>query len=69
MIVGLLLLQNLHILADIGIFILKALNTSGISMSNTPDKILLPSSLYRISSGKKSEEASSQADIETYCKH
>ncbi|KAJ9673634.1 hypothetical protein PVL29_023280 [Vitis rotundifolia] len=50
---------NLHILADIGIFILKALNTWGISMSNTPDKILLPSSLYRISSAKKSEEVNS----------
>lgn len=63
MMVGFLLLQNLHMLADIGISILKALNTWGISMSNTPDKILLPSSLYRISSAKKSEEASSQADI------
>ncbi|KAL5844092.1 hypothetical protein ACOSQ4_010050 [Xanthoceras sorbifolium] len=48
---------NLHILADIGISIIKELNHNGISSSHFPGLILLPSSLYQISLVKKSEEA------------
>ncbi|KAK9271081.1 hypothetical protein L1049_026670 [Liquidambar formosana] len=51
---------KLHILADIGISTVYALNHSGISTSHAHGLILLPSSLYRISIAKKSEEASSK---------
>ncbi|KAI4337812.1 hypothetical protein L6164_016184 [Bauhinia variegata] len=40
---------KLHFLADIGIFILNALNHGKISTSQAPGQILLPSSLYRMS--------------------
>ena len=45
-------MQRLHLLADIGIFILNALNQGAISISQAPGQILLPSSLYRISLAK-----------------
>ncbi|KAK7385197.1 hypothetical protein VNO78_30910 [Psophocarpus tetragonolobus] len=41
---------KLHMLAEIGIFTLNELNHGGISVSQTPGQILLPSSLYRTSS-------------------
>ncbi|KAL2586437.1 hypothetical protein AAZV13_13G054600 [Glycine max] len=39
----------LHMLAEIGIFILNEFNHGGISVLQTPGQILLPSSLYRVS--------------------
>ncbi|KAL5149747.1 Sister chromatid cohesion protein PDS5 A [Glycine soja] len=41
---------KLHMLAEIGIFILNEFNHGGISVLQTPGQILLPSSLYRTSS-------------------
>ncbi|KAG4969928.1 hypothetical protein JHK85_036349 [Glycine max] len=43
-------LHKLHMLAEIGIFILNEFNHGGISVLQTPGQILLPSSLYRTSS-------------------
>ncbi|KAL5149749.1 Sister chromatid cohesion protein PDS5 A [Glycine soja] len=40
---------KLHMLAEIGIFILNEFNHGGISVLQTPGQILLPSSLYRVS--------------------
>ncbi|XP_027940300.1 sister chromatid cohesion protein PDS5 homolog A isoform X2 [Vigna unguiculata] len=40
---------KLHMLAEIGIFILNELSHGGISKLQTPGQILLPSSLYRVS--------------------
>lgn len=48
---------KLHLLADMGISAVGALNQIGISSSRTRGLILLPSSLYRISLTKNSEEA------------
>lgn len=64
-------MQKLHLLADMGISAVGALNQIGISSSRTRGLILLPSSLYRISLTKNSEEASSQQDEECrlYVKH
>lgn len=42
-------MQKLHMLAEIGIFILNEFNHGGISVLQTPGQILLPSSLYRVS--------------------
>ncbi|KAH1215950.1 Sister chromatid cohesion protein PDS5 A [Glycine max] len=42
-------LHKLHMLAEIGIFILNEFNHGGISVLQTPGQILLPSSLYRVS--------------------
>lgn len=50
-------MQKLHILADIGVSIVKELNHNEIS-SRAPGLILLPSSLYQFSPAKKSREAS-----------
>ncbi|KAJ9167086.1 hypothetical protein P3X46_021763 [Hevea brasiliensis] len=47
---------KLQILAEIGISSVNALNYNGISTSRAPGLILLPSSLYRICSDKKSNE-------------
>lgn len=55
-------MQNLHVLADIGISIVNELNHNGTPSSRAPGLILLPSSLYQISVARKSEEASSQID-------
>ncbi|KAL2977376.1 hypothetical protein AAZX31_13G063900 [Glycine max] len=41
--------KKLHMLAEIGIFILNEFNHGGISVLQTPGQILLPSSLYRVS--------------------
>ncbi|KAK7301359.1 hypothetical protein RJT34_12222 [Clitoria ternatea] len=41
--------SKLHVLAEIGIFTLNALNHGGISVLQTPGQVLLPSSLYRAS--------------------
>ncbi|KAL2317798.1 hypothetical protein Fmac_031674 [Flemingia macrophylla] len=41
---------KLHMLAEIGIFTLNELNHGGISVLKTPGQVLLPSSLYRVSS-------------------
>ncbi|XP_054798442.1 sister chromatid cohesion protein PDS5 homolog B isoform X2 [Prosopis cineraria] len=43
---------KLHMLADIGIFILNALKHGEISASQAPGQILLPSSLYKMSFAK-----------------
>ncbi|XP_019182210.1 PREDICTED: sister chromatid cohesion protein pds5 isoform X2 [Ipomoea nil] len=45
--------HKLHILADIGISFLNSLANSSSSSTHTPGLILLPSSLYKISSGYK----------------
>lgn len=47
------ILQKLHILADIGISFLNSLGNISFSSSHTPGLILLPKSLYKISSGYK----------------
>lgn len=46
---GIFEMQRLHMLAEIGIFILNALNHGAIPVSQAPGQILLPSSLYRVS--------------------
>ncbi|GAV71980.1 Cnd1 domain-containing protein [Cephalotus follicularis] len=51
---------KLHLLADIGISIVNALNHNGFSSSHFPGLILLPSALYRISVAEKSEETISK---------
>lgn len=55
-------MQNLHVLANIGIAIVNELNHNGMPFSRAPGLILLPSSLYQISVARKSEEASFQID-------
>lgn len=55
-------MQNLHVLANIGIAIVNELNHNGMPSSRAPGLILLPSSLYQISVARKSEEASFQID-------
>ncbi|XP_061341944.1 sister chromatid cohesion protein PDS5 homolog B [Gastrolobium bilobum] len=45
---------KLHMLAEIGIFTLNALNQSRTSVSQAPAQVLLPSSLYRVSLTKNS---------------
>ncbi|XP_058091316.1 sister chromatid cohesion protein PDS5 homolog B [Magnolia sinica] len=47
---------KLHILSDIGMHIVKALSHTGIPLSRTPGRILLPSSFYKVSDDSKSEE-------------
>ncbi|OVA03847.1 hypothetical protein BVC80_8065g3 [Macleaya cordata] len=49
---------KLHILAEIGILILKALSSNRMSSSHTPGLILLPSSFYKDSLDAKSDEES-----------
>lgn len=55
-------MQNLHVLANIGIAIVNELNHNGMPSSRAPGLILLPSSLYQIRVARKSEEASFQID-------
>ena len=45
-------MQKLHILAEFGMFALNALKHGAISVLQAPGQILLPSSLYRVSSAK-----------------
>ncbi|XP_022976675.1 sister chromatid cohesion protein PDS5 homolog A-like isoform X2 [Cucurbita maxima] len=49
--------HKLHILADIGLSFVTALNSSGVSLSCAPKQILLPLSLYRVNSRKLSRHA------------
>ncbi|XP_068663367.1 sister chromatid cohesion protein PDS5 homolog B isoform X2 [Aristolochia californica] len=46
---------KLHLLSDIGMLILKAFSQNGKSSSHNPGMVLLPSSLYQASSGRKTE--------------
>ncbi|KAG6608062.1 Sister chromatid cohesion protein PDS5-like A-B, partial [Cucurbita argyrosperma subsp. sororia] len=48
---------KLHILADIGLSFVTALNYSGVSLSCAPRQILLPLSLYRVNSRQLSQHA------------
>ncbi|XP_023523391.1 sister chromatid cohesion protein PDS5 homolog A-like isoform X2 [Cucurbita pepo subsp. pepo] len=48
---------KLHILADIGLSFVTALNYSGVSLSRAPRQILLPLSLYRVNSRQLSQHA------------
>lgn len=41
-------MQKLHMVAEIGVFTLNALNHGEISISQAPRQVLLPSSLYRV---------------------
>lgn len=49
--------HKLHILSDIGVEMVNTLNPRGTSSSHNHGKILLPSSLYKISPAKKCDEA------------
>lgn len=41
-------MQKLHMVAEIGVFTLNALNHGEISISQAPRQVLLPSLLYRV---------------------
>lgn len=48
---------KLHILADIGLSFVTSLNSSGVSLTCAPKQILLPLSLYRVTSRQQSRYA------------